>query len=81
MFVDAGATLTSHATIIDDGASLDVAGRFFGTDGNDTFASSGSVQGDLAFGAGDDAVTSTIWSPVDRCSACAWTAAPAPTMC
>lgn len=54
--VDAGATLTSHATIIDDGASLDVAGRFFGTDGNDTFVSSGRVQGDLAFGAGDDAV-------------------------
>ena len=54
--VDAGATLTSHATIVDDGASLDIAGRFLGTDADDTFTSSGTVNGDLAFGAGDDAV-------------------------
>ncbi|MCC8362778.1 autotransporter-associated beta strand repeat-containing protein [Lysobacter sp. A6] len=54
--VGAGATYRSQATMVAAGATLDVAGRFVGTDGDDTFASNGIVRGSFDFAAGDDGV-------------------------
>jgi fibronectin-binding autotransporter adhesin len=52
--VGAGATYRSQATTVAAGATLDVAGRFAGTDGDDTFASAGIVRGAFDFAAGND---------------------------
>ena len=54
--IDAGTTFTSQATTIAAGATLDIAGAFNGTAGDDTFTTAGSVRGALAFGAGNDRV-------------------------
>ncbi|MCL1635850.1 autotransporter-associated beta strand repeat-containing protein [Luteimonas sp. SX5] len=54
--VTAGGSVMAQTTTVAAGATLDVQGRFTGTEGNDRFTSTGTVRGALAFGGGDDSV-------------------------
>ena len=54
--VAAGGSIAAQATTAAADATLQVAGSYTGTSGDDSFASRGTVIGALAFGAGNDSV-------------------------
>ncbi|BCT92893.1 hypothetical protein LYSHEL_19170 [Lysobacter helvus] len=57
--VTSGGSIAARDTTVAAGATLDVAGAYNGTAGNDTFRVSGTVSGTgpIALGAGDDVLT------------------------
>jgi fibronectin-binding autotransporter adhesin len=54
--VTAGGGIAAQTTTVASGATLDVQGRYTGTDGDDRFTSMGTVRGAFAFGDGNDTV-------------------------
>lgn len=52
--VTAGGSIIAQSTTVDADATLQIAGRYEGTAGDDVFTSRGTVIGALAFGAGND---------------------------
>ncbi|VVO51812.1 autotransporter-associated beta strand repeat-containing protein [Pseudomonas fluorescens] len=55
--VGANGSVIAQTTTVAAGATLDVQGRYTGTDGDDSFTSRGIVRGMLDFGAGNDSVS------------------------
>ncbi|KAF1707528.1 hypothetical protein CSC71_12975 [Pseudoxanthomonas sangjuensis] len=52
--VTAGGSVMAQSTTVAAGATLNITGSYSGTDGDDSFTSSGTVNGALAFGTGND---------------------------
>jgi fibronectin-binding autotransporter adhesin len=55
--VDANGSVMAQTTTVAAGATLDVQGRYTGSDGDDRFISRGTVRGMLDFGASNDSVS------------------------
>jgi fibronectin-binding autotransporter adhesin len=53
--VGAGGNVSAQTTTVAAGSTLQIAGSYTGTSGNDSFVSRGTVVGALAFGDGNDA--------------------------